>query len=321
MRLARLWPAPLCALPVLTLSILAEPAVAQGEPVIQRYEAVLRLGPPSGPPTFVPPDPDTRIGPRASNFDVDFGDGFNASRRAAFNRAIAAWQNVLNSPVKITVATRFENLGGAGLLGIGGSFFRVNISGLPRKDTWFSEAVANKRVDPPRQIDSGTHDVTVRFNSNVTNFHFGEGKAPAGTIDFTSVAMHELGHGLAFAPVGASATTLRASGFPGIYSRFTELGNGTKLLSFNDGSNALEEALTSDDVFFDSKRVRKANNDKRAKLFAPSTFQSGSSYGHLDEATYPKGNKNSLMTPTISTGETIRAIGPITKAMFKDMGW
>ena len=59
----------------------------------------------------------------------------------------------------------------------------------------------------------------------------------------------------------------------------------------------------------------------RFKIFAPAVFQGGSSYSHLNEATFPAGNVNSLMTPAIGRGETILNPGPATLAIFKQMGW
>ena len=59
----------------------------------------------------------------------------------------------------------------------------------------------------------------------------------------------------------------------------------------------------------------------RYRIFSPNPFQPGSSYSHLNEATYPAGNPNSLMTPVINRAETIRNPGGITLTMFKNMGW
>ncbi len=41
----------------------------------------------------------------------------------------------------------------------------------------------------------------------------------------------------------------------------------------------------------------------------------------LDEDTYGVGDPNSLMTPVMDGGEAIHDPGPITRAVFADMGW
>ncbi len=51
------------------------------------------------------------------------------------------------------------------------------------------------------------------------------------------------------------------------------------------------------------------------------SFQIGSSYVHLDENTYPAGDLNSLMTPTLGFAEVIHTPGPITLGTLTDMGW
>jgi hypothetical protein len=59
----------------------------------------------------------------------------------------------------------------------------------------------------------------------------------------------------------------------------------------------------------------------RARLYAPAVFEAGSSYSHLDEATYLRGDLNSLMTPRLGMGETIRQPGPIALGILRTLGW
>jgi len=112
--------------------------------------------------------------------------------------------------------------------------------------------------------------------------------------------------------VSGSSGSVRYSGLPVIYDQYTENKAGKLLKTFADPSSALGTQLRSGNVFFDGPKVRSANGGVRAKLYAPPTFQPGSSYSHLDEATYLRGNPNSLMTPQLGQGETIRNPGPIT---------
>lgn len=105
------------------------------------------------------------------------------------------------------------------------------------------------------------------------------------------------------------------------YDRYTENGVGKALLTFPNQSAQLAAQLKSSNVFFDSPGVRKANRGERARLYAPPAWQPGSSYSHLAEATYKQGNQNSLMTPVLNYGETVRGPGPITRAIFLNIGW
>jgi hypothetical protein len=56
-------------------------------------------------------------------------------------------------------------------------------------------------------------------------------------------------------------------------------------------------------------------------LYSPATFSPGSSIAHLDEGTYPPGNLNALMTPTIGSGQAVHDPGPISRGMLTDLGW
>ncbi|MDP9394704.1 MAG: hypothetical protein M3Q27_10860 [Actinomycetota bacterium] len=278
----------------------------------------LRAGP-AGAPTLVGSTTGD-VGAAAATFQVTY-TGFTPEAKAAFQRAVNLWASKLNSPVPITVKASFEPLG-EGVLGSAGptNIWR-DFAGAPRAGTWYVDAIANKRAG--RQLDPSP-DIVARFSSNFTNWHFGTAAAPAGKYDFTSVVMHELGHGIGFLGAGNVANgtgTVRVAGMPVSYDRYTETGVDKKLLSFADNSSALATALKSGNVWFDSTRVRNANGSKRAKLYAPGTWQPGSSYSHLDETTYPPGTAHSLMTPRLGAAETIREPGAISRAILLDLGW
>jgi hypothetical protein len=186
------------------------------------------------------------------------------------------------------------------------------------------DAVANKAHGS--QLNPAP-DIIAAFNSTFPNWHFGTVPAPAGKYDFESVVLHELGHGVGFLGAGRVGTggvgsvKLGTPPNPTAYDIFTEDNAGKRLTKYPDGSVALGNALTSGNVFYDSPRVRNAFGNQRAELYAPNPFQGGSSYSHLDEAAFPAGDPNSLMTPQLGQGETIRNPGPIVKAILKDEGW
>jgi hypothetical protein len=318
MRSIRAWTAGACALPlVATAFFSAVPAAALEKAAAA--STVLRAGT-SGFPTFVRPDEQTGTRAVTATFQVTYS-GFTTAARASFQRAVNIWAQKVVSPVPITVSASFQPLG-TGVLGSAGSnFIWRDFPGAPRPGTWYVDALANKKFG--QQIDPSP-DIVARFSSNFPNWHFGSTAAPAGTYDFTTVVLHELGHGLGFLGAGqvsGSTGSVRISGFPVVYDHFTENGAGKLLKTYVDPSSALAAQLQSGNLFFDSSRVRTANNNLRAKIYAPSSFQPGSSYSHLDEATYLKGNVNSLMTPQLGQGETIRNPGPITLAIFKTFGW
>lgn len=319
MRPVRVWLAELCMASVVALSALAAPAAA-----LERASAagvMLRAGPP-GPPSLIQPEPQEAFRARTATFLVTY-NGFTPAAQAAFQRAVDLWAQRVSSPVTITVSATFAPLE-SGLLGsAGSSFIWRNFPGAPRQDTWYADALANKLTG--QQLDPTSPDIVARFNSSFPNWHFGGAAAPAGKFDFTTVVLHEIGHGLGFlggGRVSGSGGSIRLNGSPVIYDLFTENGMGSVLLkAFPDNSTALAAQLQGNNLFFDSTNVRNVTGNGRARLYAPASFQPGSSYSHLDEATYPRGNANSLMTPFLGRGETIRQPGPITLAIFRTLGW
>lgn len=241
--------------------------------------------------------------------------GFTAPAKAAFQRAVAVWATKLTSPVPITIKATMASFP-AGILGSSGPSYVRKVNNV-----WYLEALANKKAGKQLSPDA---DVNANFNSKLGNWHFGTGPAPVGTYDFQSVVTRELAHGLGFAGYGdvvKGLGTVKNAGTPSAFDLYTELGTGAVLKGMPDKSTKLAAALTGGNVFFDSAAVRTANGGKAAKLYAPGTWRKYFSYSLLDEATYPKGNQNSLMTPTIATGETVRTPGPIAAAILRTIGW
>ena len=112
--------------------------------------------------------------------------------------------------------------------------------------------------------------------------------------------------------------------FPIIYDRFARDGTGRRLLDtaqYPNNSAALAGVLQSNQVFFDGPQTVPANGNAAARLYAPMTWDGGSSYSHLNETIFSPGNPNSLMTPQLGLGEAIHDPGPLGLAMLHDMGW
>jgi hypothetical protein len=253
---------------------------------------------------------------RTATFKVNYTN-FSPAAKAAFQRAVNVWSTQVRSSVPIVINASYRPLG-TGVLGSAGSnkIWQNNST-----KTLYVDALANKLVG--NQLDPSA-DIIANFSSSFDNWYFGTGKAPKGTYDFQSVVTHEIGHGLGFlggGRVSGGTGSVAFSGFAFGYDKAVENGAGKKILSFPNSSAALKSQLTGGSLFFDSPAVRNNNGGKPARLYAPRTWNQGSSYSHLDEATFRPGNVNSLMTPQLGDGETIRTPGKITKAIFTTIGW
>jgi len=289
---------------------------------------------------FVSQRPELKQGKQASaTIEVDYGGNFTAEARAAFDRAAEIWETHISSPVPIQVQASFEPLG-TGVLAAAGpnNFYGVDATGNGESDAVVGDALTGALLGEapnPQQPD-----IIVNVNSQRDDWHFGEGNAPAGTIDFTSVALHEIGHGLNYLDLFSFnqgqgeyfSDMLEGNRVVGIYDRqvVEEQADGSLLTltneeAFPNPSGVLGEALTSGNLFFKGSASEATaafgEGPPLPKIYTPSSFQNGSSIAHLDEQTYPFETENALMTPVINRAETNRQPGPIMCGQFRDMGW
>lgn len=298
---------------------------------------------------------DARSKQATANIEVDFGPGFPAEAEQAFLRAVEIWERHLETSITLQIEANYESLDDGVLAQAGPTgIFQCNvlveaIDGIDELEcegatvgTALGSALTNVDLTEPTDLEA--HLVTT-FSSDVDWF-FGEpppeGTGPsANESDFVSVALHEIGHGLDFfGSMTVSEVTDEGSwGFatdddgnsiPHIYDEFPRAGmDGPRLINeqiFGNPSMELADALTSDDVFFDgpdaSEGALAGEGPVPPKLFLPAQdFFPGSSYSHLDQATYPDESINALMRPILPQGQVIQTPGPITCGMLVDMGW
>ena len=270
--------------------------------------------------------------------------GFDAfpEARIAFDRAVAIWENVLDSPIPIRVTATFADLGET-TLGSARPDTYLTVPGQPN-NVLYGSALAEQLIGEDRNGPNGTSvDIVCNFN-NQADWYFGDDpNLINGTnlTDFTTVVLHELGHGLGFAGFGGQLNDDRGAlrrnstggffnasdGFVSIWDTFT-IGRDvvsrefsiTDNTRFPDPSNTLLGAYTNNDLTINSPEAMLENNGVQPNIFAPTTFNSGSSYSHWDESTF-NGTIDALMTPQVAREEVVRSVGPITQAFLKDMGW
>ena len=262
-----------------------------------------------------------------ATFNVTY-NGFSAPAQAAFQHAVDIWANILTSNVPIRVEANWIALD-PNVLGSAsaGTFWR-DFTNAPKPGTWYSSALAEKLAGSGlTHADSA--DIKANINSNFSNWYFGtDGNTPTGKYDFVSVVLHELCHGLGFQGSmdisGGQGSWGFASGYPFVFDHFTEDSSGQKLLNtiiFPNPSTALASALTSNNIYFNGAVANGVNGYSPVKLFAHSVWEVSSSYSHLNETTFPAGNPNSLMTPSLGAAEAIHHPGNVTLGIFEDIGW
>jgi hypothetical protein len=268
-----------------------------------------------------------------TNIQVSY-TGFTAPAQAAFQYAVDIWERLIYSQRTIYVNASWAALA-PGVLGSAGpnGYYRFT-GGTIAYPVALIEYTCNCDANT-----SGVADINANFSSAWPSWYFGTDANPgASEVDFVSVVLHEIGHGLGFTSgfaynngnsQGSWGYTYPTGTNPGTYgSNFTNsvwdsATSGLKLTTvatYPNPSTTLGTAETNGSVYFEGSNVL-AVAAGRARLYAPDPWEQGSSMSHLDEATYPAGNANSLMTPSIGYDEAIHTPGPLGLAVMRDIGW
>lgn len=261
-----------------------------------------------------------------ANIEVTY-NGFagNPEAMAAFQYAVDIWESLIVSPVTIRIDATFQPLAPGVLGSAGANFIWRNIPG-GEPNTWYGEALADK-IYGEDLSGPGTPDIVANFSSTFAWYYGRDGKAPPGTYDFVTVVLHEIGHGLGFFGSAFATGDVGIYGFlgsPFVYDGFVQNKSKKTILEVDETdvfTNDLGSFLQSDNLFNNSEAAAKGNWYKLPKIYAPTTWRSGSSYSHWDESTFPNGTKNSMMTPFLNFQEAIHDPGPSTLGMFADHGW
>jgi hypothetical protein len=148
---------------------------------------------------------------------VTYGDGssegFNdpalgEARRTAFEYAMSVWADDLQGPALITINATMTPRGGTSTSAVLASAAPAQLweefTNAPIANTFYAECLTEiiSGSDP----DPSTLDINIDFNSDVDNstvlgsidWYYGLDASPGTDIDFATVAIHELCHGLGF---------------------------------------------------------------------------------------------------------------------------
>lgn len=262
-------------------------------------------------------------------FDAE-GTGFydavlGAGRRAAFEYAVSQYDSWLGSTaVPIRIETGWSSLA-SGALGQSQSTQSLwrDFSGAEVTGTWYGDALADFLHGS--SLGGDTWDMKLTFNLNFSTWNYDYTLADggfAGLYDFTSVAMHEIGHGMGlWSTFTATGAWGYGTGYPSIYDRFLEYADGTDLIATSPApdvtTNPEGEGAADDGIYWSGADATAAHGGERVQLYSPATWSSGSSLSHLNNTGYT----GLLMNYAIGTNDERRFIDDIMSGMLTDIGW
>ena len=258
-----------------------------------------------------------------------------AEAETAMAYAASIWGSLLSTGSTITIDACWATGMAAGVLGsAGASNYYLLTDGV--NTTWYPAALSELLLN---NFSLLSVEIQAIFNSERTDWYFGtDGNLDFNEIDFATVALHELGHGLGFAGFediddGSGAAECEGivdegcygakSGiwYPDIYSRQVEDNNGDPLTDISNPSLTVASLLTSGvgangELFLGNASVLAGNGGNPARLYTPATYAPGSTYSHFDQSTFG----SELMKPALNFGQAIHDPG-LALNLLQGLGW
>ncbi|RMD84331.1 MAG: hypothetical protein D6815_04475 [Candidatus Dadabacteria bacterium] len=255
----------------------------------------------------------TPVAPVGGNTGTTLGE----QRFIAFEYAAKLWAARIGSNVTIEISATFDPLtcgqNGAVLGQAGPTTFLRDFSGAPRSATWYPILLAN--ILGGKDFDPGRSDITAQFNSEIDSgcfskvFYYGLDGNQGNGIDFVTVLMHELGHGLGFLTGVNPETGQKFSGFDDAFMLFLEdHSTGKTFPNMTDperAAAAIDGGQTWSDLHWIGPNGVAAGSGLSAgvgagghlEMYAPDPVEQGSSLSHYAKTLSP----NELMEPQFTT--------------------
>ena len=132
----------------------------------------------------------------ASTIQVNY-TGFTSAQQQAFQAAVNIWSQTVSSTVPIVIDATWAQLAPTILGSSGANNYYVDVpNGVPGRI--YAVALANKLAG--HDLDPGEADMHITFNTDyASTFYYGvDGQPPSNQVDFVTVILHEICHGLGF---------------------------------------------------------------------------------------------------------------------------
>lgn len=264
----------------------------------------------------------TAPGALAVPFDVTFAGDVPAQARTAFSFAAEKWAEVLPQSFthqEVDVHVDFAAI--TSVANTSGAFYLPNdvtsLSPLRRFRRGFLYPDALVEYIHGGEFGQLT-DFTIQFNQSLSWFYGTDGAPADDSLDFVTVALHEIAHGLGLNSFIREDGSFAA--FPTIYDALLCDIPCTSLVYAMTPEERRATITSGDLQWIGSFGLYGHGFDGYSgplELHAPPTFIRGTSVAHLDPVKYP----NELMRPGIALGQSTHNIGNVTFGMLEDIGW
>jgi len=269
--------------------------------------------------------------------DGNTGTTLGEQRLNVFQRAADILNTTYDVSVDVSVNAQFNPLACGPSSGVLGSAGPADYEFIWTGSTYdvYPDALYNQINGA--DITTGVVEITAEFNSDVdnsyclgtTDWYYGYGDPTNGDSSLLSVVIHELLHGMGFLSLLQSDGSSSAYFFNGstnvdVFDSYTKnlmnASNSTMLTNMVAANRATAITNTGNLVWTgalvnaESGNYSAGVNAGRMQMYAPSSYESGSSVSHFDTAVTP----NEIMEPVYT--QFIETAG-LAAQLLADIGW
>jgi len=260
------------------------------------------------------------VGGTRGKLQFTLSGNLNATQKPPTEYALAIWSDNLAGTVPVRINVDSKDLGNTGIIGQSWRMTMAQNTGqVPTSptDTWYPGALWNQLVG--YSALSG-YNIKLEMNSQFSFYYGTSGNPSYSQIDWITTMLHEVNHGLGFFPIcqsNGSYSANSATPNPGIFDR--QLFQGIDGPCLVDLSQADRAALVKSNNLYagapDSHLL--AAHGSRVKMYAPTSYSSGSSCSHWDSyQTF-----TTFMKYYIDWGWKWHTVTTREMGIFLDMGW
>ncbi len=246
---------------------------------------------------------------------------FPDKAKAAFEYAVAIWEQNISTPVPINILAKWEQLNSNELANCHAATFQKNFSAAPLTNVYYPIALVEKLMGKEMN-GSKEADIICNINGSASWYLGIDGDTPESQYDLVTVVLHEITHGLGvsgfFTDEDGEGKLSNPTNSPSAYDYYVFNLQDQRISDntiFNSPSDELHEQLTSNSLNF--SYYNEDNIKGSANIFAPSTWNPGGSIYHLKSAN----NGRELMSPFSYKGEAIHNLGENTLHILSEIGW
>lgn len=268
----------------------------------------------------------------ASTAGGNSGSTLGEQRFISFQYAADIWAGLLDSSEEIFVGANFDPLtctpSSATLGAAGTNTVHRDFAGATVSNTWFTAALANALSGT--DLAPSSNDIGAVFNSNIGDtcafpraWYYGlDANPPGNAIDFVSIVLHELGHGLGFQTFVDLTTGAKLSSLDDVFmfwledhstgALYPEMTNADRVAASTNTGNL---HWTGPDVIAAGAGLVAGRHPiGHVEMYAPNPQEPGLSVSHFSTSLSP----DELMEPAF-TGVN-HDVG-LAAVLMQDIGW